>query len=196
MNQKQFSDRIGNIDDRLVQQAEQVPNYARQHRRNNWRKIVGMAAAIALMVCSGIVGAVAFGSEPQETIELDEIGLTLILPDDWEGKYEVTKSESNSYVVYSPEIKTAWGGSEDPFDGGVLFYVVRIDDVLTSDQVKDSEWNYAANRYLFATEDCTYLLYYASDVQFPLDMEEEYRQMEAGIKDIRIIADSLLADKE
>lgn len=196
MNPKQFSDRIGNMDDRLVQQAEQVPNYARQHQKNVWRRIVRVAAAVALMVCSGIVGAIAFGTDPQETIELDEIGLTLILPDHWKGKYDMKKAESGSYVVYSPEIKEAWGGGEDPFDGGVLFYIVRIDDVLTANQVEDSEWNYAANRYLFATEDCTYLLYYASDVQFSPDMEEAYRQMESGIKDIRIIVDRLLAEKE
>ena len=34
MNRKQLADRIGNIDDRLVQQAEDVPNYARRRREN------------------------------------------------------------------------------------------------------------------------------------------------------------------
>ncbi|MGM9662367.1 MAG: hypothetical protein ACI3WR_04675 [Oscillospiraceae bacterium] len=121
MNQKQLSDRMGNIDDRLVQQAEQVPDYARRHRRNGWKRVAGMAAAVALLVCGG---------------------------------------------------------------------------VMTADQVENSQWNYAANRYLFATQDCTYLLYYASDVQFPPDMEEEYRQLEAGIQDIRMIVDRLLAGKE
>ena len=48
------------------------------------------------MICSGAVGAIAFSSETivevpaeQETIELEAIGLTLILPDSWEGKYGV-----------------------------------------------------------------------------------------------------------
>lgn len=31
MNQKQLSDRIGNIDDRFVQQAEHIPDYGRQY---------------------------------------------------------------------------------------------------------------------------------------------------------------------
>jgi len=50
-------------------------------------------AIAVLMVWSGIVGAVAFGEETvievpveQETIEIEEIGLTLILPDSWKGK--------------------------------------------------------------------------------------------------------------
>lgn len=34
MNPKQLSDRIENIDDRLVQQAQQIPNYAQQHRKS------------------------------------------------------------------------------------------------------------------------------------------------------------------
>ena len=33
MNQKQLSDHIGNIDDRLVQQAAQIPKYAMVHHK-------------------------------------------------------------------------------------------------------------------------------------------------------------------
>ena len=33
MNKNQLSQHIGNIDDRLVQQAEQIPNYVMQHRQ-------------------------------------------------------------------------------------------------------------------------------------------------------------------
>ena len=29
MNEKQFSDRIGNVNDKLIRQAEQIPNYRR-----------------------------------------------------------------------------------------------------------------------------------------------------------------------
>ena len=38
MNEKQFSDRIGNVNDKLVQQAEQTPNYGREHRKRGVRQ--------------------------------------------------------------------------------------------------------------------------------------------------------------
>ena len=33
MNTKQFSERVGNIDDRLIQDAYQMPNYSAKRRR-------------------------------------------------------------------------------------------------------------------------------------------------------------------
>ena len=48
------------------------------------------------MMCSFGVGAVSFAKETivevpvdQEAIPIDEIGLTVILPDEWKGKYGV-----------------------------------------------------------------------------------------------------------
>lgn len=60
MNKEQLSQRIGNMDDRLVMQAEHVPSYGRQRRSSLRRKIAGIAAVIVLMACSGAVGALAF----------------------------------------------------------------------------------------------------------------------------------------
>ena len=77
MNKEQLSQRIGNMDDRLVVQAEHVPSYGRQRRSSLRRKIAGIAAVIVLMACSGAVGALAFSRETvrevpaqQETVEL------------------------------------------------------------------------------------------------------------------------------
>ena len=99
MNQEQFSRRIGNIDDKLVQQAERIPHYGRQRRQKWLRRFSAAAAVVALMVCSGAVGAIAFGKETivevpvePETITLADIGLTLILPDEWKGQYGVELS--------------------------------------------------------------------------------------------------------
>ena len=85
MNEKQFSDRIGNVNDKLVQQAEQTPNYGREHRKRGIRQLVAIAATIALMVCSFTVGALAFAEETivevpveQETITIEEIGWILV----------------------------------------------------------------------------------------------------------------------
>ena len=202
MNEKQFSDRIGSIDDSLVRQSMHTPNYARRRRRGIWRRAVAMAAVVVFMVCSGVVGALAFGKETivevpiqQEIIEIREIGLTLILPDAWAGKYAFEENEAfKEYVVYNPAIREAMGGdSETPASGGMLFYLKLWDEQLTKEQIDaGGEWAYAKCRYIVTTKDGTYLLYYASDEQFTQETMEEYRQMESEICDIRFVADRAL----
>ena len=202
MNEKQFSDRIGNVNDKLVQQAEQTPNYGREHRKRGIRQLVAIAATIALMVCSFTVGALAFAKETivevpveQETITIEEIGLTLILPDSWKGKYAFEQdNDFKEYYVYNPAIREAMGGdSETLLSGGMLFYLKLWDEQLTKEQVDaGGEWDYARCRYIMTTKDGTYLLYYASDVQFTQETMDEYRQMESEISDIRFIVDNAL----
>ena len=63
MNKKQLSEHIGNIDDRLVQQAERISNYAAQHRQKRIRQFLAAAAALLFMVSSFSVGAIAFAHE-------------------------------------------------------------------------------------------------------------------------------------
>ena len=202
MNEKQFSDRIGNVNDKLVQQAEQTTNYGREHRKRSIRQLIAIAATVALMVCSFTVGALAFAKETivevpveQETITIEEIGLTLILPDSWKGKYAFEQDNTfKEYYVYSPAIREAIGGdSETLLSGGMLFYLKLWDDQLTKEQVDaGGEWDYARCRYIMTTKDGTYLLYYASDVQFTQETMEEYRQMESEISDIRFVVDNAL----
>lgn len=58
------------------------------------KKVVAVAAILVLMLCSVIVGSMAFGRGvpvEQETAEFDEIGLALILSVDWKGKCAVEK---------------------------------------------------------------------------------------------------------
>lgn len=215
MKANHLADRLGNIDDRLIQEAQNIPNYAKHHRRRGLQRILAVAATLALMLCSFTVGALAFSTETvvevpaqQEIIELPDLGLTLILPDSWAGQYELVAWDGQ-YVVVCPEVRqavleqtrTEWtaDGSEwpeeldrNPFSGGMLFYIVGIPEVLTAEQVKESEWSFAANRYLFATAERTYLLYYASDVQSTPDTWEQYHALELGIGDIRIILEDVL----
>ncbi|MDE7276008.1 MAG: hypothetical protein K2N98_04015, partial [Lachnospiraceae bacterium] len=129
MNKKQLSEHIGNIDDQLVEQAEKIPNYKQQHNRTIIRRFITIAAAFALMACSFSAGAFVFAHEKvveipieQEAVTLDEINLTLILPDDWKGKYFMEKNGQN-YVVYHTQIRKDVSQGIDPFDGGVLFYI-------------------------------------------------------------------------
>lgn len=221
MTSKQLSDRIGNIDDRLVQQAEQRPNNSRQsqiqkretvimRQKKGFRSLVAVAAVIALMVCSFCVGAVAFAKEvvvevpkevivevpvEQEAIEIEEIGLTLILPDSWKGKYAFEQDDDfKEYYVYNPSVREAMGGSSETLSsGGMLFYIKLWDEQLTKDQVDaGGEWSYAKCQYIMTTQNGTYLLYYASDVQFTPETETEYRQMEDEISDIRFVVDNAL----
>ncbi len=57
MNKKQLSEHIGNIDDRLVEQAEKIPNYRQLHHRKIIRRFITVAAAFVLMACSFSAGA-------------------------------------------------------------------------------------------------------------------------------------------
>lgn len=126
----------------------------------------------------------------QETIELKEIGLTLILPDSWKGKYALEyDADFKEYYVYNPAIRKAMGGnSETLSSGGMLFYVKVWEEQLTKEQVEaGGEWSFAKCEYITTTQNGTYLLYYASDEQFTPETMDEYRQMESEISDIQFV---------
>lgn len=195
MNKEQLSEYIGNIDDRLIEQAEQIPDYKRQYRQKWIKRLMAAAAVFALMVCSFSAGVIAFARE-QETVTLEEIDLTMILPDSWNGKYSVVKDGQN-YIVCNREIREKVSNGIDAFDGGVLFYIVCYEEAMTPEQFIDNGYDFTDYRYLFSTKDSTYILHYASDVQWnPDDPEQEsiYQQMASEIRDIRFVADNVLAD--
>ena len=131
----------------------------------------------------------------QETIELKEIGLTLILPDSWKGKYALEyDADFKEYYIYNPDIREAMGGnSETLLSGGMLFYLKLWDEQLTKEQVDaGGEWSYAKCEYVMTTQNGTYLLYYASDVQFTPETMEEYRQMESEISNIQFVVGNVI----
>lgn len=201
MNQKQLFEHIGNIDDRLIEQAEKIPNYQKLHQRKTIRHFLSAAAALVLMVCSFSAGAFAFSHEAkvsveQELVTLEEINLSFLFPNDWKGKYFIEKNGQN-YIVYHTRIREDVSEGIDPFDGGVLFYIVCYEEAMTPEQFMEKGLDFVAYRYLFSTIDKTYILCYPSDVQWdPADPEQEaeYLQMGSEIKDIRFIADNILAD--
>ncbi len=202
MNSKQLSERIGNIDGRLVEQAEKIPNYRRQHHHQTMRRFLTAAAAFVLMACSFRAGAVAFAREivvevpvEQETVSLEEINLTLILPDDWKGKYSVEKNGQN-YIIYHPQVREGFG-TETAFNGGILFSIVCHRESMTPEQFVEKGYDFTGYRYLFSTSDKTYILYYPSDVQWNPEntgQEKEYLRMEKEIEDIKFVFDNILAD--
>lgn len=199
MNKNQLSQHIENIDDRLVQQAEKIPNYVTQHRQKRLRQLLATAATLVLMISSFVVGATAFAREivvEQETLELEGVDLTLIFPDSWEGQYAVEKNGIN-YVVYNPQIKEAVSDRADILDGGVLFTIVCYEEPMTEEQFIENGLDFTAYRYILATSDKTYILHYASDVQYnPADKEQErlYQKMMSEIKDIQFLINNIFED--
>ena len=211
MNRKQLADRIGNIDDRLVQQAEDVPNYARLRRERRLKRLAGMAAVLVLMECSGAVGALAFSRETvtevpaeQEQVVLREIGVTLLLPDSWKGRYEVVEDTFAPYgsamwefcvrSVY--EAKTPIEGAGGSFYRGTLFTVLQCADYSMSAEEFAQGGLAGIGQYLFATQDATYAVLYAGDIQFdPTDAEQqqEWYSMAQTAKDIRFVLSDMLS---
>ncbi len=203
MNKKQLSEHIGNIDDRLVQQAEQIPNYLAQYRQRRIKQLLSVAAAFILMLSGFGVGAVVFAREiivevpiEQEILELEGVNLMLIFPDSWKGQYSVEKSGQN-YVVYNPQIKDAVSEGIDIWDGGVLFTIVCYEEAMTEEQFIENGLDFTAYRYILATSNRTYILHYASDVQYdPTNQEQEciYEKMMSEVKDIQFVVDNVFED--
>ena len=193
MRGNEFLDKMELIDAAFIEEADG----ASVHRKGGKRmlkKIAALAAVLALMVCSGAVGAIAFNDETvvevpakQETIELDEIGITLILPDSWEGKYRVEMDENGMgcsvFALFPHESANGWGSS------GSLFWVGKAyDEPLTPEQLQ--ERSPVPCIYLFSTANATYDIILASDVQYdPEDPEiaDLYLTMYRQIPDIRYV---------
>ena len=207
MKSEKFSQYIGNIDDRFIYESMLVNAAAKP--KKVFKRAVAIAAVVALMAGCFTVGALAFSRESvievpveidvpveipvevpvePETAELTDIGLTLIMPDSWKGRYAV-EHDGDNFSIYNPSIREAMGGdSETYLSGGTIFYINLWSQQLTKDEFDaGGEWEYAACRYIMATEKGTYLLYYVSDVQCTMDTLEEFRQMESEIKDIQFV---------
>ena len=181
MKAMELARRIGNIDDELVRQGERRPESdAGGGRRKGIRRILSVAVVAALMVCSFALGAFAMNGEP-EMIEIEDAGITLILPDSWKGKY-TCEYEGDRVIVY----QTATHESDGEWSGGGLLFVVD-----ETDRPLPMDYEFPMPGYVLAsTGGVTYFLTLASDVQYdPQDEKraEEYRRMYDEIGDIRIL---------
>lgn len=190
MNPRQFSHRIGNVENRLVQQAQKLPDYGRHKRGLRVKRVLMLAAVVALMACSFTVGALARGTLEPEQVEFENLGVTMILPDSWKDQYGVEMGEDgNSCGVYVKSIHESdgdWNGAGYLFWFGEMYH-----EAMTPAEVE--EISPVAFQYIFAKEDGTYLLCYASDVQWDPgvpEQEELYYRMQAETRDIRFILDN------
>lgn len=217
MNQKQLSDRIGNIDDRLVQQAADMSDHARRRRKKFLKRLVSTAAVLVLMACSGAVGALAFSRETitevpvqqvqailREKVEMQEIGVTVLLPDSWEGRYEVVEDTFTPYgttmwefcvrSVY--EAKTPIDAAAGIFYRGTLFTVFQCADYSMSAEEFAQGSLAGIGQYLFATQNATYAVMYAGDVQFDptnAEQQQDWYSMAQTTKDVRFVLSDMLA---
>ena len=191
-------------------------------------RIAAFAAVLALCLGSMALGALAFSTErvtevkvevpvevpvEREIIVLEEIGLSLILPDDWRDRYVVLPQKSGSGCHVYVKLIYDWYmemGLDDGFDPGYghLFSVAHCDDTpMTAEEFYAQDGHYAT--YLVSTEDGTYCVGYPTDVQWPMlplyppneaerttpeqvaAMEQEYRTMEREIADIQIVLNNI-----
>lgn len=180
----QMSERIGNIDDRLIEQAEKFGTGNSESRgsrggrkKRMLRRLLAAAAVAALMTGSFVLGAFALNDEP-DTIEIEGAGISLLLPDSWKGKY-VWEQSGDGIVVYE---KTLHAENDKM---GMLFFVDKTEGNLPVD------YSYPMPGYTIASVDgYTYFLAMASDVEYyPEDEKtaERYLSLYRTIEDIRII---------
>lgn len=172
------------------------------------------------MAASMTVGALAFGRETivevpvevpievevpvgPETLVLEELGLTLILPDEWKDRYVVVEGifEPNQTKTWQVCVRSVYEAQvvADEFGTiytGMLFTILQCADYsMTAEEFANSSLG-GIGRYLFSTENATYAIWYATDIQYDYTdpaAAEEYNSMAAGMGDIQVALDHLLA---
>lgn len=204
MNSRKMAERIGNVDDRLVQQAQDIPNYGAKRRNKLMRRLSLCAAALLLMVCSFAAGTAVSAKEPQKTVEgpetvfLEEIGLTLILPDAWKDGYAVEVSEMEGGYSYAFYDSTIHGQGGEWSDFGALFFIGAYGDrPMTAEELeKENVFDGAIPyRYLFSNRNTNYILIDVTDVQWDPsnpETEQHYFKLTESIPEIRFVLDNVL----
>lgn len=214
-----YNEMLNNLYDTLAGGQEEAPaGKAEAHPMKKrvfpLTRLLAAAALIALMTASMAVGALAFSRETivevpkevevpvevpvePETIVMEELGLTLILPDSWRDKYVVEYYEDNTCTVYVKSIYEDEAGNVES-DGkvhhaGMLFFVQKWRDYpMTPEQAEEEANQISSADFLLATSDATYVLRYASDVQWTDGHQEEYETMEMECRSIRVVVNGVL----
>lgn len=178
-------------------------------RRSKLVRLLAAAAVLALMAASMTVGALAFGKETvvevpveREAIVMEDIGLTLVLPDEWRDRYVVVEGvfEPDQTKTWQVCVRSVYDAqvAADEFGTvytGMLFTILQCADYsMTAEEFASSSLG-GIGRYLFSTENATYAIWYATDIQYDYTdpaAAEEYNSMAAGMKDIQVALDDLL----
>lgn len=184
-----------------------VPEKKEVHtmKRIYLKRVLLIAAALAIMAGCLAVGAMAFSSETiiekpvpveQEKIVMDKMGITLILPDSWKDRYIVKTDDTNCYVMCRSASESWYGEDcDDELEIGPNFgYLFCVNKVTSTPMMPDEfyAWIPWPSIYLFATESGTYCISMASDVEYPIDDQEvasDYQEMYSQIQSIKVILD-------
>ncbi len=203
----------------LPEKKEKEERPVKTHTRKIVNRIILAAAVLALMVACLAVGALAFSQEKvvevpvaaeRQEIVMEDIGLTVVLPDSWKGRYYVW-SDAESCRVFNKltvDWVTEWieenpddheyfdpyyyeDGWPGPFYGydGLLFGVARVTDVPMT-KAEFDDWVPWPAQYLFTTEEGVYAMKMPSDVQSVASSEEDYREMQSEFDRILFILNS------
>lgn len=211
MKKEQLAELIGNIDDVFINESDAREEYKEVHVSKRPRRLVTMVAVIALVVMSFAAGAFAANKmdshEPypaEEKVVLDGMDVTLVLPEDWAGKYAVEDLSTDEFpgsyygfyekTTHDKYLEKQANGEMPSFEGRLFIIAKEADEALTPQEVQERA--FAPTRYLFATEDATYVLTMASDVQVDWEDEETvelYQTMQSQVGEISFILPSLLS---
>ncbi len=121
------------------------------------------------------------------SLEFSDVKILMTLPESWKGQYAVEKS-GNSAVVYNPQIREANTEGQEYTFGGVLFTISCYEGSMTEQQYIDNGLNVTPYRYITATENCTYIVHYVTDVQYDSEdgtQVELYQKLYDDIENIR-----------
>lgn len=179
MKATQFSQHIGNVADQLIEEAAFVPNYGQQHRRRSIRQTILVAAMIAMMTCSFLIGALAFSKNTGlEAVAVGDSGISIIFPESWEDKYGYEITE-DGMEVYHLATRKQWG------EAGCLFRIVCFDGTYPMDYAFAMP-----GRVIATTTTKTYAILFPSDVQYPVDqpeIAEEYMELSNTTNEVQIV---------
>ena len=164
-------------------------------KKNNYiALLLALFMVVALVGCSDGTpnGTSAEVPIEEETIALEKIGLTVVLPNEWEGKYGIELNEDGTgCAVY---VKDIHDGNGEMSGLGYLFWIGLAQSdkqPLTPEELY--EWSPTPCIYLFSTADATYILEKHSDVQYDPSNPEEtelYMTMSQQIQDISFKIDN------
>ena len=167
----------------------------KSHTKKILNRTILAAAVLALMVGCLAVGALAVPQERQEIV-MEDIGLTVVLPDSWKDRYFVKNTGSECYVYCKAVMEyDRIHGDEtaltDPKWGCLFSIGLSTDEPMTPEEF--AAWTPVPALYLFSTENGTYSLGFASDVQWPSPVvggeyaKEAYDEYNAMFDDISSI---------
>ena len=132
---------------------------------------------------------IVYIEKEQEIIAIDNFGISVILPDDWAGKYGY-EINGNSLAVYL--LSQREDRESDLTDDGNLFWIDCLDEVYPMDYIYPEP-----GRTIATTATNTYRLRQPSDVQYDIRnaaITEEYLAMRNSIGSIQILLTDWMTD--